>query len=61
MREIKRRIDKLETKANPVMTELDLALWRLHLESHPEDDSIPPPSCRRMTLEGLLQELSNEP
>jgi hypothetical protein len=60
MRDIKRRIEKLETKVSPEINELDMALWKLHLESHPDDDPLPPPSCRGMTLERLVQELSDE-
>jgi hypothetical protein len=57
---LKPRVDRLEAKASPEINELDMALWKLHLEEHPDDDPLPPVSQRGLTLERLLLELSDE-
>jgi hypothetical protein len=57
---LKTRVGKLEAKANPVITEMDMFFWRMHLQDHPDDDPLPPPSRRGLTLERLLRECVDE-
>ena len=58
MKTIARRISELENKASPEINDLDMALWRLHLEAHPDDDPLPPSDHRGLTLEAMLKELA---
>jgi hypothetical protein len=60
MMNLKARVDKLEAQMSPEVTEMDMLLWQMHLEDHPDDDPLPPAHLRGISFERLLRECINE-